>query len=154
MGYEIERKFLVKDEGWREGGNGKAMRQGYLAVGPPVAIRVRIANGQAILNIKKATTDIGRDEFEYAVPAADAEVMLAGLCEGYIIEKTRHDVWHAGKKWEIDVFEGANAGLIVAEIELDDASEHFERPPWLGPEVSHDPRYLNSCLSRRPYSLW
>ncbi len=154
MGTEIERKFLVTGEGWRVGAMAVSCRQGYLAVGPPVAVRVRIMGGEATLNVKRATLDVVRSEFEYRIPLKDAEDMLNGLCEGYVIEKVRHRVAFGGKTWEVDVFGGANAGLVVAEIELDRADERFERPPWLGPEVSGDARYLNTSLSRRPYRLW
>jgi adenylate cyclase len=154
MGTEIERKFLVTEACWSETGSGSRIRQGYLAVGPPVAVRIRVADGNAILNIKKATLDIVRDEFEYPIALDDAETMLEHLCEGFLIEKTRYKVDHAGKCWEVDVFEGVNAGLVVAEIELQSATETFVRPPWLGKEVSGDPRYLNSRLSRLPFSQW
>ncbi len=154
MGTEIERKFLVTTPCWRDAGPGVRMRQGYLAVGPPVAIRIRVTPDKAILNIKKATLDIARDEFEYPVPLDEAETMLDGLCEGYVIEKTRYAIPYEGKRWEVDVFEGANAGLVVAEIELDDVDETFAHPPWLGEEVSGDPRYLNSSLSRMPFRQW
>jgi adenylate cyclase len=154
VGKEIERKFLVRDTSWKEGAKGVPYRQGYLAVGPPVAVRVRIAGGKALLNVKRATLDISRDEFEYQIPLEDAEAMLDGLCEGLLIEKMRYKVIYAGVLWEIDVFEGANEGLVVAEIELSDPEQHFEHPPWLGEEVSGDPRYLNTSLSRFPYSQW
>jgi len=154
MGIEIERKFLVVGESWRENASGEPCRQGYLAVGPPVAVRVRIMGARATLNVKKATLDMVRDEFEYVIPERDALDMLDGLCEGYVIEKVRYRTRYAGKIWEIDEFGGANAGLVVAEIELGRADEEFEKPPWLGKEVSGDPRYLNSSLSRHPYSLW
>ncbi len=154
MGTEIERKFLVIDDSWRTGVRGVSCRQGYLCVGPPVAVRVRIMNGRGTLNIKKATLDITRDEFEYPIPIEDAEKLLADLCEGYAIEKTRHKTVFAGATWEIDEFHGENRGLVVAEIELSAPDQPFERPPWLGDEVSGDPRYLNSSLSRRPYSQW
>lgn len=154
MGTEIERKFLVSGHNWRANASAVSCRQGYLAVGPPVAVRARIMGGKATLNVKKATLDITRDEFEYQIPEHDAEEMLDNLCEGYIIEKTRYRVEYGGKTWEIDEFGGANSGLVVAEIELNRADEVFLKPPWLGAEVSGDPRYLNSSLSRRPYSLW
>ena len=154
MGTEIERKFLVKDDTWREGAQGVRCRQGYMAGGPPVAVRVRIMGGVATLNIKKATVDITRDEFEYTIPLEDAEALLAGLCKGYPIEKTRYKVSFEGMLWEIDVFEGANEGLVVAEVELDDVDQYFDKPPWAGEEVSHDPRYLNTQLSRWPFAEW
>ncbi|HOZ47854.1 MAG TPA: CYTH domain-containing protein [Candidatus Hydrogenedentes bacterium] len=154
MGIEIERKFLVTDGRWREGATGVRCRQGYLAVGPPVAVRVRLMGGKGTLNVKKATADIVRDEFEYAIPVEDVERILNGLCVGHIIEKTRYRVPYGGVTWEIDEFEGANAGLIVAEVELEDEHQPFERPPWLGAEVSGDVRYFNASLVERPYSMW
>ncbi len=154
MGREIERKFLVAEDAWRPGFDPKPMRQGYLAFGPPVSIRVRASGGRAFLNIKQSTLDISRDEFEYEIPTEDAEFMLANLCAGRLIEKTRHHVRHGGLVWEVDVFEGANAGLVVAEVELEDAGQPVDVPPWAGPEVSGDPRYLNSSLAQRPFSTW
>lgn len=145
---------MVTGDGWRANASAASCRQGYLAVGPPVAVRVRMMGGKATLNVKKATLDIVRDEFEYEIPEHDAEEMLNNLCEGYTIEKTRYRVEYGGKTWEIDEFGGANSGLVVAEIELDQPDELFPSPPWLGTEVSGDSRYLNSSLSRRPYSLW
>ena len=148
MGTEIERKFLVTDETWRRHAQpGQAMRQGYLYVGPPTAIRVRTAGDRAWLNIKKATLAVTRAEFEYPIPLEDAQAILDHLCEGYIIEKTRYKI-------EIDEFHGVNGGLIVAEVELDHEDQPFKKPSWVGEEVSGDPRYLNSHLSRRPYSQW
>lgn len=154
MGTEIERKFLVTHDGWRLEGAGDRCVQGYLAFGPPVAVRVRIMAGIATLNVKTAAVSITRHEFEYEIPSADAEALLATSCHGAAIEKTRHCVDYGGKTWEVDVFEGANAGLIVAEIELDSEDGPFERPPWLGEEVSGDPRYLNTSLCQRSYSQW
>jgi len=154
MGTEIERKFLVKGDAWREGAKGVPCRQGYMCVGPPVAARVRIMGDRATLNVKRATLDIARDEFEYTIPREDAEALLAGLCEGHVIEKTRYEIEYAGMTWEVDEFHGVNAGLIVAEIELDAVDQEFDRPPWVGEEVSSDARYLNSHLTRHPYSEW
>lgn len=154
MGKEIERKFLVVGNAWRENARGVSCRQGYLCVGPPVAVRARIMGGRATLNIKKATLDIARDEFEYPIPTEDAEVLLESLCEGCLIEKTRYQVAFEGNSWEIDEFHGHNAGLVVAEIELEDPDQPFARPPWLGVEVSGDPRYLNSSLAGCPYCQW
>ena len=154
MGTEIERKFLVIGDGWRAAiESATPIRQGYLAVGPPTAVRVRIRGDQANLNVKKSTLDITRAEFEYPIPLEDA-CQLLDLCEGFIVEKTRHHVTYGGLLWEIDVFEGENQGLIVAEVELESADQPFQKPPWAGKEVSGDPRYLNSHLSRNPYSQW
>ena len=153
MGREIERKFRVIGDDWRSGAEGERIRQGYLAFGPPTAVRVRISGGKANLNIKTATTEIERAEYEYAIPLADAEELL-GMCQGHEVEKTRYRVEHAGRVWEIDVFQGVNAGLIVAEVELDSRDATFETPQWVGEEVSGDPRYLNTHLSLTPYREW
>lgn len=155
MGTEIERKFLVLSDAWRaESDGGVLMRQGYLCVGPPTSVRVRLDGGRAFLNIKQSTLDIQRAEFEYAIPVADAEELLATRCVGATVEKTRHRVAHGGLVWEVDVFHGANAPLIVAEVELDAPDQDFERPAWVGEEVSGDPRYLNTYLSLHPYGVW
>lgn len=155
MGIEIERKFLVCNDEWRlAADHGTRFRQGYLCVGPPVAIRVRVGGGRAILNIKKATQEISRSEFEYPIPESDAEVILDGLCQGVVIEKTRYKVPYAGLTWEVDVFAGANEGLVVAEVELGREDQVFEKPCWAGMEVSSDPRYLNSQLALRPFRSW
>jgi adenylate cyclase len=154
MGIEIERKFLVRGDGWKEGADGVRYKQGYVMFGPPASVRARIAGDKAFLTIKKSTLSISRYEFEYVIPIADAEIILDSLCSGPIVEKTRYKKSFAGMLWEIDVFEGDNAGLIVAEIELSSEDQQFEIPPWIGEEVSGDPRYHNTNLSRRPYSQW
>ncbi|MFA6239564.1 MAG: CYTH domain-containing protein [Candidatus Hydrogenedentales bacterium] len=154
MGREIERKFLLTDTSFLQGLKGDRCAQGYLALGPPVAVRVRIMGGVATLNVKTATTAISRAEYEYEIPVEDAEELLQSSCLGNAIVKTRYCIDHAGMTWEVDVFAGLNAGLIVAEIELEDEAQAFERPSWLGPEVSGDPRYLNTCLSQQPYTKW
>lgn len=130
------------------------MRQGYLNKNGPGSIRVRIAGDQAALNIKSATLGVSRAEFEYAIPMSDAEYILDSLCLKPLIEKTRYKIKYAGHLWEIDVFAGDNAGLVVAEIELDAAEEAFHLPDWAGAEVSHDPRYYNVCLVSHPYKYW
>lgn len=154
MGQEIERKFLVIDESWREGARSLPCRQGYLSLGPPVTVRIRLMGGRGTLNIKQSTLDVARAEFEYPVPPGDAEELLGHWCIGDLVEKTRHYVEHGGMTWEIDEFDGANRGLVVAEIELEDPDQEVRRPSWAGREVSGDPRYLNSNLSRHPYSEW
>ncbi len=154
MASEIERKFLVISDAWRDGQAGAPMRQGYLAVTERSAVRVRAEGDAAFLNIKQATLDIQRHEFEYPIPLADANHMLDHMCVGHLIEKTRYKVNHAGFTWEIDVFHGVNEGLVVAEIELTSPDQPFECPPWVGAEVSGDARYLNSSLSQTPYSQW
>lgn len=156
MAVEIERKFLVEGDGWRAGAvRSIAMVQGYLA-GPPAArcsVRVRVAGEQAFLNIKSLASGIVRDEYEYPLPPADARRMLDTLA-GDVVEKLRHHVVVDGHLFEVDEFGGANAGLVVAEIELASVDARFPRPPWLGPEVSHLGRYYNLCLAARPYAQW
>lgn len=164
MAIEIERKFLVRDDSWRQAADaGTVYRQGYLSRVPGQradadavrsSVRVRSDGARAFLNIKSATLGIRRQEYEYPIPVTDAAAMLADLCVGAVVEKTRYHVHVGPHVWEIDVFAGANAGLTVAEIELAREDEVFERPPWLGDEVSDDPRYYNVCLAERPYSTW
>lgn len=155
MATEIERKFLVADQRWREKADaGQRLAQGYLVGGRHASVRVRIEGEQANLNIKSATLGIHRQEFEYPIPLDDARQLLDELCEHPVIEKVRYHVEHAGHTWEIDVFEGDNAGLVVAEIELDHEDELFEHPSWLGPEVSDDVRYYNVNLVKHPYKDW
>ena len=152
MPTEIERKFLVASGAWRQP-TFLRISQGYLNRARDRTVRVRIAGERAYLTIKGAMHGIARPEFEYEIPLADAEQLLR-LCDGPIIEKHRHRVVHAGKTWEVDEFFGDNAGLIVAELELEREDEPFEAPAWLGVEVTHDARYLNSNLSVRPYKTW
>ena len=155
MGIEIERKFLVRNDNWRrQADSGVFYSQGYLGSDPKSSIRVRIAGPRAWLNIKSATSPIRRLEYEYEIPVQDAMELLHGLCSESPIEKTRYRVTHQGHVWEIDVFDGENAGLIVAEIELHDEAEAFARPDWLGEEVSDDPRYYNMNLAKVPFSKW
>lgn len=152
MGREIERKFLVRNDAWRSGDpEGQQLRQGYLVAEPDRSVRVRVRDAAAaMITVKGASRGAVRAEFEYPIPLDDAEQILASLCIEPLIEKTRYRVDHAGHTWEIDCFHGANHGLVVAEIELASESEPFERPDWLGPEVTDDPRYLNANLVRNP----
>lgn len=155
MASEIERKFRVISDAWRPlVSRSVRYRQGYLGPVETSSVRVRVADDAAWLNIKSATLGIERLEYEYPIPLSDAQEMLDRLCRRPLIEKTRHWVPYAGHTWEIDEFEGDNAGLIVAEIELRRVDEDFVRPPWLGEEVSHEPRYYNVCLVERPYREW
>ncbi|MBQ9501896.1 MAG: CYTH domain-containing protein [Lentisphaeria bacterium] len=152
MAWEIERKFLVKNDSWRSGVERTVkMIQGYIAGGAGIpTVRVRIAGDRGILTIKGKAAGLVRSEFEYEIPLADARFMLDNLCGTRVVEKTRS---FCGR-WEIDEYAGLNAGLLTAEIELDAPDEAFERPEWLGEEVSDEPAYTNSSLSRRPYSTW
>ncbi len=155
MPTEIEKKFLVLNDTWRDG-NPPAirMRQGYLAGTEKSSVRIRIEGKNANLNIKSATLGIRRQEYEYEIPIEEAQEMLDNLAEGPLVEKTRYHVQVGQHRWELDVFEGENAGLVVAEIELDHENEVFVRPAWLGREVSHDKRYYNVCLAQHPYKEW
>lgn len=155
MATEIERKFLLRDDSWRaEADAGTPFSQGYFGGGGKASVRVRIEGERANLNIKGATLGVTRREYEYPVPLAEAKEMLDELCEKPLIEKTRYCVKHAGLTWEVDVFEGENAGLVVAEVELPDEAHPIELPPWVGEEVSHDTRYYNVCLVKNPYCEW
>ena len=152
MGIEIERKFLVVGDAWRQA-PGTAYAQGYLNRDKQRTVRVRVVEDAAWLTVKGASVGATRAEFEYPIPVADARELLA-LCDGPLVRKTRRVLVHAGATWEIDEFEGDNAGLVVAEIELASEETHFEPPPWLGAEVTHDARYFNSNLAAAPYSTW
>lgn len=155
MAIEIERKFLLENEKWRENvSNSVIYKQGYLSSQPTSSIRVRISDKQAWLNIKSATIGTQRAEYEYEIPLSDAQEILNNLCLKPVIEKTRHFVKHENHLWEIDEFYGENAGLIVAEIELNSVDEIFEKPEWIGEEVTQDVRYYNNNLAREPYSQW
>ncbi len=156
MKQEIERKFLVTGDGWRkEAGAGISCRQGYMTVGPSnVTVRVRLLGEQGFLTIKGPTRGVSRSEMEYEISAADAEYMLAHFCSGGLVSKARYNLIHNGSRWEIDEFSGENAGLIVAEIELEQEDQPFEKPVWLGEEVSLDRRYTNAALARKPFKSW
>jgi len=130
------------------------MRQGYLNNEKRCSVRVRISGDEAHLNIKGATIGAKRLEFEYPIPLEQASIMLDSLSAGPLIEKVRYLIPQGHLIWEIDVFSGDNAGLVVAEIELSDADEAFDIPTWIGEEVTHDTRYYNTRLSREPYSTW
>jgi adenylate cyclase len=153
MGTEIERKFLVASDAWRTAATrARRMRQGYLARAK-VSIRVRIDAEEARLNIKSVELGTTRAEYDYALPLVDAEELLDRYC-GAVVEKTRWYVMHGGREWEVDEFHGANAGLVVAELELEAADAAFARPAWLGREVTDEERYYNVALAERPYSTW
>lgn len=155
MGREIEHKFLVAGDGWRSGvARRRRFEQGYLAITADCAVRVRIDGEEAALNVKNATLDIERQEFEYPIPLSDAREMLDSLCAGRSLSKVRHWVDHQGDMWEVDVFEGDNQGLVLAELEVEERGQQFTVPEWIGREVSGDERYLNSYLAVTPYNTW
>ncbi len=154
MGTEIERKYLLGDDSWKAGARGKLYRQGYLSAAVERNVRVRIIGDRGYLTVKGRASGITRLEFEYEIPFADAESMLDKLCLKPLIEKTRYLVEHSGLTWEVDEFAGDNAGLVVAEVELEDEAQRVELPPWVGREVTDDPRYLNSNLVKQPFRTW
>lgn len=153
MGREIERKFLVGGVDWKQGASVSVMCQGYLSTDPERVVRVRVEGDKAALTIKGKSSGAVRGEWEYEIPIADAEELLL-LCRRPLIEKRRYRVKHAGMLWEVDEFAGDNAGLVVAEIELQAEDQVFVRPHWLGEEVTHDARYYNSNLLKHPYKDW
>lgn len=152
MATEIERKFLVTSTDWRQPVP-ITISQGYLSRAKERTVRVRVAGDRAFLTIKGLTTGASRPEFEYEIPVRDAEELLT-LCDGPLVRKRRHIVIHDGDRWEVDEFTHENAGLVVAELELESENQPFARPPWLGEEVTNDPRYLNSNLAVTPFSQW
>lgn len=154
MKIEIERKFLLKNDDWRTGATGILYRQGYLCTDPERTVRVRIGGDTAILAIKGGGDGIARAEFEYPLPMEEAAILLDQLCLRPLVEKRRYLVPFAGLTWEIDEFLGANAGLLLAEIELEQIDQTVPLPPWAGAEVSGDPRYYNAYLARHPYTTW
>jgi len=153
MTQEIERKFLVLGDAWRTE-DGIRIRQGYLHNDANGTVRVRTKGERAYLTVKGELTGITRTEFEYEIPLEDANQILDELCQRPLIEKIRHEVHMDGFTWEIDKFLDENAGLVVAEIELEDETQEFPKPDWLGEEVSQDARYLNANLVKYPYSKW
>lgn len=155
MNLEIERKFLVKDDAWRQDAVASAeLRQGYLANTATSSVRVRVAGSEGWLSVKGMRAGRTREEFEYPIPLSDAVALLDGFTEGPPVEKIRHRVPVGGHEFEVDEFQGANRGLVVAEVELDDANEEFPRPRWLGDEVTDDARYYNFRLAGQPFCDW
>lgn len=154
MGREIERKFLVIGDNWRQRATGTTIRQGYLCSLKERSVRVRVAGDRGTLTIKGMAVGAARAEYEYEIPVGDAEELLNQLCERPLIEKTRYRVGNAGDTWEVDVFAGDNAGLTIAEIELEDERQTVVLPDWIGEEVTGDFRYLNANLFRHPFRRW
>ncbi len=154
MGKEIERKFLVNGDGWRALAEPVKYRQGYLSTVKERTVRVRTIDDKGYLTIKGITTGVTRAEYEYEIPAADADRMLTDLCEKPLIEKSRSTIALGGLDWEVDEFFGDNQGLIVAEVELQSADQAVAKPAWVGQEVSGDSRYFNSNLIKKPFTRW
>ncbi len=161
MGIEIERKYLVTGDGWRSAAHAVIpMAQGYIndtaaleSGAQKASVRVRIQGEQAFLNFKSREIGHTRQEFDYPIPVDDARALLA-LCVGGLIDKRRHLVRHAGLVWEVDEFLGANAGLVVAEVELEHADQAIDLPDWAGAEVTDQVRYYNLALAAHPYAQW
>ena len=148
MAVEIERKFLVVSDAWRRMADaGRPLRQGYVSHEGHASVRVRLSGDQAWLTVKSARAGMVRDEFEYAIPAADAADMLDRLCTDTLIRKTRYRVPHDGKIWEVDVFAEAAEGLVLAEVEMRSLDERFDLPDWVGEEVTDDLRFRNSAIA-------
>jgi adenylate cyclase len=156
MGIEIERKFLLRDSGWRaEVAESVSLRQGYLSVAPNRVVRIRlVGDSHGFITIKGVRVGDRRTEFEYEIPADDAAFMLDHQCLRPLIEKTRHRLALSPGEWTVDEFSGANAGLVLAEIEVPEGVSVRELPPWLGQEVTEDDRYANSYLQEHPYQSW
>jgi adenylate cyclase len=154
VGVEIERKFLLVGDAWRELAAPSLLRQGYLNADPERTVRVRIEGQGAWLTIKSKNVGAARGEWEYPIPLAEAAELLDRVCARPLIEKYRRRIAYRGHTWEGDEFLGENAGLAVAEIELSSEGEAFARPAWIGEEVTGDPRYYNSSLIRLPFSQW
>ena len=154
MGKEIERKFLLKTANWKTiADKGTVIKQGYLYSSKESTTRVRLYGNKAFLTIKGKTKGISRAEFEYEIPVKEA-LEIFNLCQNPLIEKTRFIIKQGELKWEIDVFEGENEGLVVAEIELASETQLFDKPEWLGKEVSHENKYYNSFLVKNPFKNW
>jgi len=154
MAVEIERKFLVHRDRLPALPQGETIVQGYIPALHRITVRVRIRAERACLTLKGASSGISRSEFEYEIPVADARAILAELCPGGTITKTRYEIAYAGQRWELDIFAGANAGLLIAELELSHEDMPFETPDWVAEEVSADLRYSNQALLQNPWSWW
>jgi adenylate cyclase len=154
MGKEIERKYLVTDDEYKNLANGVLIRQGFLSKNKNRVVRVRLYDDKGFLTIKGKTVGATRIEFEYEIPADDAIHMLEELCERPLIEKYRYKIKHKGFLWEVDDFIGENQGLEIAEIELNAEEQIFEKPSWIGEEVTGQPQYYNANLVNNPYSEW
>ena len=154
MGKEIERKFLVKDDTFKTLAQGTSYRQGYLNSQKERVVRVRTIADKGFLTVKGITTGATRVEYEYEIPVKDAEAMLDELCQKPLIEKNRYKIKQGNFIWEVDEFFGENQGLICAEVELESEAQSYDKPEWIGEEVTGDPKYFNSNLIQNPYKNW
>ena len=154
MGQEIERKFLVRSDAWRGLAEGTVYRQGYLNSAKERTVRIRTVGDKAFLTIKGLTVGATRSEYEYEIPLDECNAMLDNLAEKPLIEKKRFKITKGGLTWEVDEFFGDNRGLIVVEVELASEEQRFEKPEWVGEEVTDDPRYFNVNLIKHPFTKW
>jgi adenylate cyclase len=154
MAKEIERKFLVNGDSWRNQGKGKHYHQGYLSTVKERTVRVRVAGDKGFITVKGVNVGASRSEYEYEIPLADVNEILERLCERPLIVKTRYRIPFGGLTWEVDEFEEENRGLVTAEVELTDENQAVSLPEWIGAEVTGDPRYFNSNLVAHPFSKW
>ena len=154
MKNEIERKFLLKNDSWRQKVRGTSYRQGYIVRDPSKTVRIRTCNNKGFLTIKGLGNGISRTEFEYEIPFTDANLLLSSICDQPLLEKIRYRVGYKGFIWEIDEFLGDNSGLFLAEIELTAEDQIFPKPGWLGIEVTGIPRYYNASLVKFPFKDW
>ena len=154
MAIEIERKFLVHHDRLPALSSGQRIQQAYIPTTNGTTVRVRLAGDTAYLGLKTRTENFSRNEYEFPIPVSDANEMLDKVCGTARIEKMRYLVTFGGNTWEVDIFEGLNAGLIVAEIELSSEAQQFERPEWIADEVTSDPRFSNFRLATIPFSYW
>ena len=154
MPKEIERKFLVKGNLWRELGSAKFYQQGYIKTLNKSTVRVRIIGDKGYITLKGKTTGMTRSEYEYEIPLIEAQEILQELCDFPQISKNRYLIEIDDLLWEVDEFLGENAGLIVAEVELKDEQDPIKLPDWIGEEVTSDERYYNSNLANFPYQKW
>lgn len=154
MGQEIERKYLVMNNTYRNNSKGVLYKQAYLSSNPERTVRVRVYNQKGYLTIKGPNDGCTRAEFEYEIPCNEAQTIIDNLCEKPIIEKNRYKVEYEGLIWEVDEFIGDNSGLVIAEIELKHENQSFIKPSWIGEEVTGDQRYYNSNLVKNPFCTW
>ncbi len=154
MAKEIERKFLLVGDEWKALAKGTHYRQGYLNSAKERTVRIRTIDDKAFLTIKGITVGATRVEYEYEIPHSDCNFLLDELAEKPIVEKNRYKIDFGGLVWEVDEFLGVNAGLVVAEVELTSEDQAFEKPSWVGEEVTGDPKYYNSNLVKNPYTTW
>lgn len=154
MGQEIEKKFLISNDNWRELGTGEVYCQGYLSSEKGRTVRIRTIGERGILTIKGPNVDGAKLEYEYDIPISDALEMLETLCHKPLIKKTRYKIRYHDFIWEVDEFSGENEGLLFAEIELESLDQTFDKPDWIGREVTDDSRYYNANLVNNPFSNW